>query len=181
MRKRPAKRTKNFPPKSCPVRALGLGIRHPEPTVRRNPILSALAGLIGLVLYVSFGMSSGATDERAVLGTWTDEKGSPNNSIRFYLVPHDLPGMPGATALEGHVTVVECLGRPTGTGQWNFGSLDPLVLNILDGGMTVYLAIRKLDDDHLLVRIGTDPEEIMSPGALDHPDTRTLTRVAREP
>ncbi len=87
--------------------------------------------------------------------------------------------MPEATALEGHVTVVDCLGRPTGRGQWNFGSFDPLVLNVIAGAKPGYLVVRKLDDDHLLVRFGTDPEEIMGCGALDHPETRKLTRIAR--
>jgi hypothetical protein len=120
-------------------------------------------------------------DRDAMIGTWTDEAGPPGNSIRFYYIPRDIPGAPYAVAYEGHVTLVSFLGCSNARGSWGYGSSDPLVLNLAAGRRTWYVAIRKLDDDRLLVRFGTDGEEIYRSGAVDHPDAYVLTRVAREP
>jgi hypothetical protein len=120
-------------------------------------------------------------DRDAMIGTWTDEAGPPGNSIRFYYIAHDIPGAPYATAYEGHLTLVNFLGYSHTRGSWGFGSSDPLVLNLTAGRKPWYAAIRKVDDDHLLVRFGTNGEEIYRPGAVDHPDAFILRRVGREP
>ncbi|HEX3150202.1 MAG TPA: hypothetical protein VHR66_19145 [Gemmataceae bacterium] len=149
---------------------------------RPHPL--AILAAIFIVLGTSWWLESNALrpdDRDAMLGTWTDEAGPPGNSIRFYQVPIDLPGAPIATGFEGKLTVDNCLGEIQAAGQWNFGSWDPLVLNLLVGRQNWYVVIVKLDDDHLRVRFGTDPEEIMRPGAINHPDARTLTRIANEP
>lgn len=125
--------------------------------------------------------SPAATDHDAMVGTWTDENGEPGNSIRFYSVPVDLPGSPIVRGFEGHGTVVGWLGEKQATAEWNFGSFDPLVLNVNVGKTMWFAAVRKLDEDHILIRFGRDPEEMMRPGATDHPDTKRLTRIAREP
>jgi len=135
---------------------------------------------VGLLLFAWFrlGDSSGASDDHLMMiGTWTDEAGAPGNSIRFYLVERDLPGAGPIKAYEGHATLVKFLGKETAQATWNNGSSDPRVLNFSIGNQAWYIALRKLDDNHILVRFGTDAGEMYRHGALDHPDTRRLTRV----
>jgi hypothetical protein len=143
--------------------------------------LAFVAGLL-VAWYWSGGFASPAREDReAMIGTWTEEGGPPGNSIRFYFVVRDIPGMPYAQAYEGHATLTKQLGQEETVAQWNYGSWDPLVLNFAIGGRGMYVAIRKIDDDHLLVRFGTDAQEMYRPGAIDHPDARLLTRTARAP
>jgi hypothetical protein len=124
------------------------------------------------------GPDRGPVDDRdAMIGTWTDEDGPPGNSIRFYYVPRDLPGVPFVQAFEGHATLVQQPGAAETVAEWNFGSWDPLVLNFSMDGRAWYVAVRKVDDDHILTRFGTDPEEMYRADAIDHPDTRRLTRT----
>jgi hypothetical protein len=144
---------------------------------------SVYFAILALALFAWFqfgGMSVDPKDRDIMLGTWTDEAGPPGNSIRFYLVAYDLPGVPLTKAYEGHATLVKHLGEENAKGGWNYGSWDPLVLNFLVGKKSWYVAIRKLDDDHILIRFGTDAEELYRSEALDHPDTRRLTRIGRE-
>ena len=150
--------------------------------MRRNPFLSVIVavGLLGL-LWARMTAVDLDADRDAMIGTWTDEAGAPGNSIRFYFVPVELPATPYATAYEGHVTLVNFLGHEKMRGSWGYGSWDPLTLNVTVGRQPVFMAIRKLDDDHLLVRTGTDGEEMYRPGVLDHPDARILTRIGWEP
>ena len=148
---------------------------------RRHPVLFVVAaGLLALMWYrVSAGNPD--DDRDAMLGTWTDPDGLPGNAIRFYFVPVEIPGAPYATAYEGHVTLENFLGCEKSRGSWGYGGWDPLTLNVTVGRRPLYVAIRKLDDDHLLVRFGTDGEEMYRADALDHPDARVLTRIGREP
>jgi hypothetical protein len=144
---------------------------------------SVYFGVVALVLVVWFrfgGTCADPDDRDIMLGTWTDDAGPPGNSIRFYLVARDLPGAPLARAYEGRATLVKLLGEENAEAGWNYGSWDPLVLNFWVGEKSWYVAIRKLDDDHILIRFGTDPEAMCRSEALDHPDTRRLTRVGRE-
>lgn len=153
---------------------------------RRFPLVSVLVS-VGLLALMWYRVTAGnpENDRDAMIGTWTDEAGPPGNSIRFYFVPRELPGFPGTTAYEGHVTLVNFLGRADARGSWGYGSWDPLTLNVFVGGVgkgqAWFVAIRPIDDDRLLVRFGTDGEEMYGPGALDHPDARVLTRIGREP
>jgi hypothetical protein len=150
---------------------------------RHSPFayLAFVAGLL-LAWYWSGGFESpGRADREAMIGTWTEEAGPPGNSIRFYYVVRDIPGISYAQAYEGHATLVKQLGEDEAAAQWNYGSTDPLVLNFGIGHREWYVAVRKIDDDHILVRFGTDAEEMYRPGAIDHPDARLLTRSAREP
>jgi len=146
-------------------------------------IWSVYVAVVALVLFVWFqfgGMSVDPKDRDIMLGTWTDDAGLPGNSVRFYLIAHDLPGAPLATAFEGRATLIRHLGEEKAEAGWNYGSWDPLVLNLLVGEKSRYAAIRKLDDDHILIRFGTDAEEMYRFEALDHRDTRRLTRIGRE-
>ena len=137
-----------------------------------------LAVFVWLFLLLRMGGSSTASDDHfMMIGTWTDETGEPGNSIRFYLVERDLPGAGPIKAYDGHATLVKFLGQETAQATWNSGSSDPRVLNFSIGNRAWYIALRRIDDDHILVRFGTDPEEMYRHGALDHPDTKRLTRV----
>jgi hypothetical protein len=144
----------------------------------RHPLIVAVAILIVIVALGWHGLPSDRyVDREAMLGTWTDAAGPPGNSIRFYLVPQDIPGAPYATALEGHATLVQFLGFESTQGGWNYGSWDPLVLNFWVGNRMWFVAILKLDDDHILVRFGDDPEAMMTPDATNHPETKRLKRI----
>ena len=144
----------------------------------RHPLIVFVAVLFGIVALGWNGWSSNSyVDREAMLGTWTDEAGPPGNSIRFFLVPQDIPGAPYATALEGHATLVQFLGFETTQGGWNYGGWDPLVLNFWVGNRMWFVAILKLDNDHILVRFGDDPEVMMKPNAIDHPDAKRLRRI----
>jgi hypothetical protein len=149
---------------------------------RANPFVYAATAAGALLLYWFAGQPGGLpADRECMLGTWTDEAGPPGNSIRFYYVPTDIPGTPLVQAYEGHVTLVHFLGEEAGTAIWNYGGWDPLALNVMVGKKGYFAAVRKVDDDHILIRFGTDPEEMYRPEAIDHPDTRRLTRTGREP
>jgi hypothetical protein len=153
---------------------------------RGNPYVYAAGFATGLLLYWWAAASGDRTDDwtdgrDAMIGTWTDPAGPPGNSIRFYYVPRDLPEVPVVKAYEGHISLVKFLGEENTPADWNYGSWDPLVLNVIIGKKGYYAAIRKIDDDHIQIRFGTDAEEMYKPEAIDHPDTRTLTRIGREP
>jgi hypothetical protein len=137
---------------------------------------------VGIIAYwlATGKVAPSPIDREAMIGTWTDETGEPGNSISFYLVPVDMPTSPVITGSEGRATICNLLGEKLGQAIWNYGSWDPLVLNINVGTQSWYAVIRKLDDEHILVRFGRDPSEIMRPGAIDHPDTKRLTRIGRE-
>jgi len=132
-----------------------------------------------LLLFVAFrpgGSSPALDDPFLMIGTWTDEAGEPGNSIRFYLVERDLEIGP-IKAYEGHATLVKFLGKEAAQATWNNGSSDPRVLNFSIGKQAWYIQLRKLDDDHIVVRFGKDAEEMYRSGALDHADAKVLTRV----
>jgi hypothetical protein len=145
-------------------------------------MVAVAAGLAAAFLMQANSALEVDRDRDAMIGTWTDEDGESGNSIRFYQVQvKGLPGDPVITAWEGHATVIGLLDRNHATAIWNYGSSDPLVLNLTVGRKSWFVAIRKLDDDHLLMRFDTDPEEICRPGAIDHPETRRFKRIGREP
>jgi hypothetical protein len=139
-----------------------------------------VVGIMAWMMFDSFSSTSPPTDRDAMLGTWTDEAGEPGNSIRFYYIAKDIPGAPYATALEGHLTLNGFLGEKQTQAIWNYSGWDPLVLNIIVGKQAWYAAILKQDDDHILIRFGKDPSEMMQPGSIDHAETRLLTRIGRE-
>lgn len=149
--------------------------------MRRNPLIPVVIAAGFLTLMWARAADDPEADRDAMIGTWTDEAGPPGNSIRFYYVPREIPGAPYALAYEGHVTLENFLGHAKSRGSWNYGSWDPLTLNVTVGRKPLYVAIRKVDDDRLLVRFGTDPEEMYRADAVDHPDARVLTRIGREP
>lgn len=141
---------------------------------------------LGLGLAAAFLMRTNSAieaeaDRDIMLGTWTDEAGEPGNSIRFYLEEEKLGDVPLVRAYMGRVELVNFLGKEKGDATWNYGGWDPLVLNVTIGKRGLFAAIRKIDDNHILIRFGADPEEMYRPGAIDHPDTKRLTRIAREP
>ena len=153
---------------------------HLEAVVGSNrlSLIVFVAVLLGLVaLGWNDWSSRGYVDREAMLGTWTDEAGPPGNSIRFYLVPQDIPGVSYATAYEGYATLDQFLGFETTQGRWNYGGWDPLVLNLWVGNRMWFVAIVKRNDNHILVRFGDDPEVMMNPNAINHPETKQLKRI----
>jgi|SRR5262245_30112476 len=141
-----------------------------------------VAVLVVLFAWLRLGGGSPKADDRdMMIGTWTDESGAPGNAVRFYYVAREIPGMEPVKALDGHATAVKWLGEVTAEARWIYVSWDPLVLNFTVGNQAWYVTLRKLDDDHILVRFGKDPEEMCRPEAIDHPETKRLTRIGREP
>jgi hypothetical protein len=150
---------------------------------RRTPLtwLAFVTALLAAWYWSGASMYGPPDDRECMIGTWTEVDGPPGNAIRFYSVAHDIPGAPFAQAYEGRATLTKQLGADEAVAEWNYGQWDPLALNFLMDGRAWYVAVRKVDDDHILIRFGTDPEEMYRAGALDHPDTRRLTRTAHEP
>src|SRR3954462_14489892 len=129
----------------------------------RHAPLTWFAFVAGLLAawYWSGGFDAASREDReAMIGTWTEEGGPAGNSIRFYYVVRDLPGMPCAQAYEGHATFIPQPGAKETAADGNYGSWDPLVLNVSMDGRPWFAAIRKVDDDHILIRFGTDAEEM---------------------
>ena len=141
-------------------------------------LLFVAIALAAYLFTVDAGLPA-TTDREAMIGTWTDPTGEPGNSIRFYTVPVKLPTSPLVGGLEGRATAVGMLGQNRAEATWNYGSFDPLVLNINVGTISWFAAVRKLDNDHILIRFGRDPAEMMQPGAIDHPATKRLTQIGR--
>ena len=149
--------------------------------MRPNPAIYLLALISGLAASWFCWNATRTTDDRFIMiGTWTDEAGPPGNSVRFYFVEREIPGIDSATALDGHLTLVNFLGQSDNAGTWGYGSFEPMALNLTVNGRPMYAAVRMVDDEHLLFRLGTVPEEMYRPDALDHPDARVLTRIGRE-
>jgi hypothetical protein len=151
----------------------------------RIPPIAVAAAALGFGTAVLLQTNSALepeSDRDAMIGTWTDEDGEPGNSIRFFLVTaQDTPDMQYVSAHHGHATIVGLLGRKEAKATWNYGQWDPLVLNVMVGRRAWFVAIRKLDDDHLLMRFGTDAADMYRPDAIEHPDTRRFRRIGREP
>src|SRR5262245_33769619 len=117
---------------------------------RRHPLLSVIVAF-GLIVLMWARVSADPVDDRnAMIGTWTDEFGPPENSIRFYFVARPMPAFPGTTAYDGHVTLAHFLGKAEASGSWVYCDWDPLILSMSAGDLVYYVAIRRLDDDHLL-------------------------------
>src|SRR5262245_59803705 len=112
----------------------------------RMPPIAILAVALALVAAFLIQAKSAVevdADRDAMIGTWTDEDGEPGNSIRFYQVEvKGLPGDPVITAWEGHATVVGLLNEKEAPAIWNYGSSDPLVLNLNVGRKSWYVMIR---------------------------------------
>lgn len=141
----------------------------------------AIAVVVYAFAYFLHGSPFKKDDRFCMLGTWTDESGEPGNSIRFRLVEEDVSNdVPLVKAYLGRIHVQKFHGEADSEASWNYGGWDPLVLNVTIGKRYLYAAIRRIDDDHILIRIGADPEELMRSEAIDHPETIRLTRTARE-
>jgi hypothetical protein len=149
--------------------------------VRWNPVVYVVVLAGALAAYWVTWTPDPETDRVAMIGTWTDEAGPPGNSVRFYFVRHDIPGVVYVEAWDGHLAVANFAGRTDDAGSWGYGKFEPLVLNLTINDRPYYAAVRKLDDDHLLARFGSNAEEMYGPDALNHPDAHVLTRTGREP
>lgn len=121
-------------------------------------------------------------DRDIMLGTWTDEAGEPGNSIHFYLEEEKLgEEVPLVKAYMGRIELVHFLGEEKRDAIWNYGGWDPLILNVTIGKRMLFAVIRKIDNDHILIRFSKDAEEMYRPDAIDHSTTMRLKRIARNP
>jgi len=149
----------------------------------RRPISVFIVSIAAFTAALFMQKALPSDDDRDImLGTWTDEAGEPGNSIRFYLEEENIgEEVPLVRAYMGRIEMVNFLGEGKRNATWNYGGWDPLVLNVTIGKRTLFAAIRKIDDDHILIRFGKDAEEMYRPEAIDHPDAKRLTRIANEP
>jgi hypothetical protein len=120
--------------------------------------LSVVVGIL-LLTYLAFDHPfrsgsdgfGGVSDE--FLGTWTDDRGEPGNSVRFSQVEVPLPNVPlGMSAYEGRATFRKLFGADEVRAKWNYENFDPLRLNVVFADRSRVAAIRLLDHDHLLMR-----------------------------
>lgn len=112
------------------------------------------------------------------LGVWTCDSAQPGNRIRFWNVETE-SCTPWVRAFDGRVTIDGILGMEAAAGEWNFGYWRPLIVNLKLGDTFGYAAIRKIDDDHLLLRYTTDCNVLLD-APFKHPDVLHLRRVRGE-
>src|SRR5436309_5911903 len=112
-----------------------------EPVGQPNRLcLSVVVGTL-LLAYLAFdhpfrtgpGGFGGVTDE--FLGSWTDDRGEPGNSVRFSLVEVPLPNAPlGMSAYEGRATFHKLFGADEVRATWGYENFDPPRLNVTFAG-----------------------------------------------
>jgi hypothetical protein len=111
------------------------------------------------------------------LGTWTDGKGEPGNSVRFFQLERKLPnGGDFIVCYEGGVMFHHCMGCD-GRASWNYESITPLRLNITFGETNRIAALEFVDDDHLLIRFVEYLPDSGQWQVVEGPDVHKLTRV----
>jgi hypothetical protein len=81
--------------------------------------------------------------------------------------------------LDGQVKVVNLFGVDAAEGQWNFGYFEPLIVNLNVGNTHGFVALKKVDDDHLLLRYSTDCDALLQ-APFNHPDVLDFRRVKDE-
>jgi hypothetical protein len=144
-------------------------------------ILVAIAALVGVYWFASDN-GKPHPDHReltAFLGTWTDEKGPPDNYARFNLVTRPLPNaLPGVQVSEGQGRLHGLFGENNQPITWNYESHQPLRLNVSIGKRTFVAPVRLLDADHMLLRVvpTTDVDVWSADEVLDGPGVIHLTR-----
>jgi hypothetical protein len=140
-----------------------------------------LAGVFVLTYLVFAGSerSRADRDTPVIDGTWTEEAGTPGNSIHIYSVRAPMPeNYWGLECYEGRMDFKRHFGEEKLRTSWNFGSFEPLILNVILPGKKVRFArVRVVDSDHLLVRFGDDLEALEREGAFRHGDVKPLTRT----
>jgi len=116
----------------------------------------------------------------AVLGSWTDAKGEPGNSLTFALVEAPAPkNYFGLTLYEGRARFVRNFGADDVAATWNYGSHRPVEINITFRDRGSIARIKVLDHDHLLFRlVEIPPYPPQSPDFFDSHETLHLVRTA---
>ena len=109
------------------------------------------------------------------LGSWTCESGAPGNRLRFWYDDSERPESL-LNAVIGRVQVEGLFGLEGAEGEWNFGYWEPLILNIHFGDTYGYVAVKKIDHDHLVLRYTQDCDELIA-APFDHPDVLHFLRV----
>lgn len=150
-----------------------------------NPKLSALLTLALAVftfhyLWNSENSAADPAEYNAILGSWKSAQGEPGNSLKFYLVPVDLPrSCFGITLFDGHAHFEKNFGADQLDARWNYGSHRPVELNIVFADRSCTAAIKVIDHDHLLLRlVEAEPHDSRAAGFFEHPDTLHLVRTA---
>lgn len=144
----------------------------------RSVFVAALV-LALLSLTLSRPRDDGATSRLHLLdNTWTDECGTPGNSIHIYSVRAATPkNYVGLECYEGRIDFKRTFGEEEIRTSWNYGSFDPIVLNVLIPEKNIHMAaVKIIDDDHLLIRFLGKLPEMPGEDVFRHPDTRRLTR-----
>jgi hypothetical protein len=122
----------------------------------------------------------GVTDE--FLGSWTDDRGEPGNSVQFSLVEVQMPNAPlGMAAYEGRATFCKLFGADEVRAVWNYENFDPLRLNVVFADRGRVAAIRLLDHDHLLMRFVEHLSYWTGIDVFEGPDVVRLTRTHERP
>lgn len=149
-------------------------------------IAVAASGLLMLML----GNEPGAPPPpvERVLGIWADRADAdPTHALHLWQVSRSFEGggmwVRGASALEGHFEATGLMGAEPVVGTWNYGSWDPLVLNLVwpdasGRNQVAFLALELSDDRSVRARVTPDAEQAVRSGFLEGAEVRTLQRVA---
>jgi len=153
-----------------------------------RPYLPIVVGTLFLA-YLAFdrpfrtgddGIGGGTRDE--FLGTWTDERGEPGNSIRFSLVEVPLPNAPlGMVACEGRVTVRKLFGVDELRETWGYENAKAPRLNVTFLGRGRVAAFRFLDHDHAQMRFVEHLPYWTGIDVFQDSETVLLTRTGEQP
>jgi hypothetical protein len=145
----------------------------------RHPLLFIPVTLVvGYAIYCHFDDHLAKSDTHLIDGTWTEQRGVPGNSIHIYSVRAPTPpNYWGLECYEGRIDLKHHFGEKEIRTSWNYGSLDPLILNVLIPIKGIrFAAIKILDPDHLLIRFGNDIDPRDGDRIFRHPDVKRLTR-----
>src|SRR3954454_969704 len=94
-----------------------------------------VAAIVLAVVCVTLSRSrdgGGTSRLHIVDSTWTDERGTPGNSIHIYSVRGPTPkNYVGLECYEGRIDFKHTFGEEEIRTTWNYGSFEPIVLNVL--------------------------------------------------
>ena len=146
------------------------------------PIVVGTLFLAYLAFDRPFGTGVGGVGGRTrdeFLGSWTDERGEPGNSIQFSLVEVPLPSAPPfVVAYEGRVTVRKLFGVDELRTTWGYENAQAPRLNVTFLGRGRVAAFRFLDHDHVQMRFVEHLPYWTGIDVFQDPETVLLTRMA---
>lgn len=122
----------------------------------------------------------GPDNTQLILGTWTDPKGEPENSIRIHFVKSPTPDVIGVSAYDGKMSIRRYFGAEQLEATWNYGSSRPLILNIVGVPGVRFAAVRAVDEDHISVVFEDDVEVFSRSDVFEHGDVKSFVRIGKE-